>query len=104
MSTLAIRLLVLSNALLLTLPQGWCMALTFHRPQKSAPPKVSCCSCCHHSSRSQAPVPKPVPGEPFKRCCSRGEITVPPRLEAGGPDVVVATALPAMDHARRSEE
>jgi hypothetical protein len=98
MSTLAIRLLVLGNALLLTLPQGWCVALTFHRAEKSAPSKASCCSTCHVPGQSQRSVPKPVPSGPFKNCCCRAEVTAPPRVEVGRPEIVLAAAPGATEN------
>ena len=97
MSTLVIRLLVLANGLLLALPQGWCATLPTYRTAKP-PPKVSCCCTCKQPSQSERSDPKPAPTQPFKICCCRADLTVPPTLEIGAPDLVLCAVLTATDN------
>jgi hypothetical protein len=96
MSTPVIRLLVLTNGLLLALPPGWCAALPIHRT-KSPPPKVNCCCSCKPPSPSERPDPKPSPRQPLQICCCRGDLVVPPTLKIAVRDMAFAAVLDAPD-------
>src|SRR5262245_54820399 len=73
--SLFVRSLILCNAFLLVLPQGWCCFL----PAPTAcpdqtPAKAADCCPCKGGARQKPATPKPVstpePARPFKTCCN----------------------------------
>src|SRR6266705_2007857 len=73
-----VRSLVLCNALLLALPQGWCcfVPLAAACPDE-APAKVA--ECCHGSNgvKHEPSTPKPEPVKPLKECCCQPVLAGP---------------------------
>src|SRR5205085_7092252 len=96
MSTLVLRLLVLANGLLLALPPGWCATMPTYRAA-TPPPKARACCSCNQPSQAEHPDPKPAPSQPLKFCCCRGDLTVPPTLRIGAPDMVLSAVFSAAD-------
>jgi hypothetical protein len=69
MAVFLLRILVLSNALLLALPARWCCAIPRVAARDVPVPKASCCTSCTPERKKHDSHPKPgLPG-PAKDCC-----------------------------------
>jgi len=77
-----VRSLVLCNALLLTLSQGWCcfVPLPTACPDE-APAEVT--DCCHRSDgvKQKPAAPTPEPAKPLKACCRQPDTLAGPNAE-----------------------
>jgi hypothetical protein len=91
MSAFVSKFLVLTSAVLLALPQGWCCpSLIQKSPVKPAP------SCCHHQEE-QSP-PNQEPSHPVQKCGCEKDLTPLGNPEKSSPDLGLsfAAAVPVV--------
>lgn len=79
---LFLRSLVLCNALLLALPQGWCCLIPLATACPDETP-VEAAECCHCSNgvKHEPSTPTPKPAKPLKACCCQPDSLAGPNAE-----------------------
>jgi hypothetical protein len=88
------RSLVLCNALLLVLPQGWCCLLFAQTAcQGKAPAKAADCCHCSGGAKHEPSAPTPQPAKPFKACCAQSDALARSSGEIVHPDLGLALPL-----------
>lgn len=87
------KLLVLTSALLLALPPGWCCAAP--SPKDADLPVQPTHPCCQHEQST--PDQKPAPAQPVQKCCCDNDLASPPSPETTSPDLAISipVAIPA---------
>src|SRR6266436_5218072 len=77
-----VRSLVLCNAFLLALPQGWCclVPLPTSCPDEAAAEAPECCHCSNDVKHKPSTT-TPEPPRPLKECCCQSDSLAGPNAE-----------------------
>ena len=77
-----LRSLVLCNALLLALPQGWCCFVPLLTAcQDETPGQATDCCHCSDGVKQKPAAPTPEPAKPLKACCRQPDTLAGPNAE-----------------------
>ena len=68
-----VRSLVLCNAFLLALPQGWCCFVPVPSACPNEAPANAKCSHCSRDVKHEPSAPTPEPAKPDKVCCCQSD-------------------------------
>lgn len=95
MSLIVSKLLILTSAVLLALPPGWC-CITPNQKTAETPPKVPH-SCCQLHQEQPTPDQEPVPRQPVQKCCCEKELPSPQNPETAPLELTFthSVAIPA---------
>jgi hypothetical protein len=96
MSAFASKLLVLTSAVLLALPPGWCCATPSQKPAQT-PAKHAAHSCCRQPKQTPTPDQEPGPGQPVQKCCCENDLASPANPEKASPDLTFSVPVPSPD-------
>jgi hypothetical protein len=83
--------LVLCNALLMGLPQGWCCVVPFQTAESQAPGTRSC-PHCKQAAQTKSPSQKQEPVQPINSCRCQADMTGVKAAKTVLPDL--SSALP----------
>jgi hypothetical protein len=89
-----LQLVVLANAILLTLPPGWCQSVS----APCQPEKVAArASCCHRAAPSRTSGSEETPVVPSTQCCCTREAVPPEKSVQHSNDLAVSLHVVAGD-------
>lgn len=92
MSAFVSKFLVLTSAVLLALPSGWCCTTPSQKAPKA--PAQAAHSCCRHHEKPLSPDREPVPKQPVQKCCCEKDLATSQNPET--PSLYLPLSIPVV--------
>src|SRR5215471_12531830 len=96
MSAFVSKLLILTSAVLLALPPGWCCATPSQKPVDT-PAKQPAHSCCQHQKQTPTTSQEPAPSQPPPKCYCEKDLVSPTNPEKVSLDLTFSIPVASPD-------